>query len=141
MIHARAALTRQAQEFFHTNLVGIFSWDDVEFAPAEKTDKLAPIINARGRRVRPERLERDEGKFHATVQMEFGIWRLTIKGPNEHPPIGWLKLEGYDIVEGPLDAATWKRFAEHIKGSVEANVEEETDTVVDPAGFPRQRYV
>lgn len=112
MIRARAALTRQAQDFFHTHLVGLYRWDDVSFSPPEKQDKPVPFINARGRRQRPER---PEGKFHAIVEMEFGIWRLTIKGPNEHPPLGWLTLEAGEIIEGPLDAATWKRFAEHIK--------------------------
>lgn len=112
MIHARAALTRQAQEFFHTYLVGLYVWDDVSFSPPEKHDKPVPLVNARGRRVRPER---PEGKFHAVVQMEFGIWRLTIEGPNEHPPLGWLALEAGEVIEGPLDAATWKQFAAHIK--------------------------
>lgn len=112
MIRPLAALTRQAQEFFHTHLVGIYAWDEVSFAPPEKQDKPASFINARGRR---QRTERPEGKFHAIVQMEFGIWRLTIEGPVEHPPLGWLKLEAHEILEGPLDAATWRRFAEHIK--------------------------
>lgn len=112
MIRPLAALTRQAQEFFHTELVGIFRWDDVEFAPPEKQEKPEPEINTRGRRVRPER---PEGKFHATVRMEFGIWRLMIDGPTERPPLGWLTLEGHETIEGPLDAATWRRFAVHIK--------------------------
>lgn len=112
MIRPLAALTRQAQDFFHSHLVGIYAWDDVSFAPAEKNDKPEPFINQRGRRIRPER---PEGKFHAIVQMEFGIWRLTIEGPNEHPPLGWLTLEAGEMLEGPLDAATWKQFAVRIK--------------------------
>lgn len=112
MIRARAALTRQAQDFFHTYLVGLYGWDDVEFMPAEKNDRPQPEINSRGRRRRPER---PEGKYHATVEMEFGIWRLTIEGPNEHPPLGWLTLEAGEKIEGPLDAATWRQFGEHIQ--------------------------
>lgn len=117
MIRPLAALTRQAQDFFHTHLVGIYAWDDVSFSPPEKTDKPVPFINHRGRRVRPEL---PEGKFHAVVEMEFGIWRLTIEGPNEQPPLGWLTLEAHEKLEGPLDAATWKKFAEHIKGETNA---------------------
>lgn len=112
MIRPLAALTRQAQDFFHTYLVGIYAWDEVSFAPPEKQEKPAAIVNGRGRRQRPER---PEGKFHAIVQMEFGIWRLTIEGPTEHPPLGWLTLEAGEVIDGPLDAATWKQFAQHIK--------------------------
>lgn len=112
MIRPIAALTRQAQDFFHTYLVGIFPWDEVQFAPAEKNEKPQPEINARGRRRRPERAE---GKYHAKLVLEFGIWRLTIKGPTEHPPLGWLVLEAHETLEGTLDPATWKRFGEHIR--------------------------
>lgn len=112
MIRARAALTRQAQDFFHTYLVGLYGWDEVKFRPPEKNERPTPEMTARGRRRRPER---PEGKFHALVEMEFGIWRLTIEGPNEHPPVGWLTLEAGEQIEGPLDAATWRRFGQYIK--------------------------
>lgn len=112
MIRARAALTRQAQDFFHAHLVGLYRWDDVTFKPAEKVEKPEPVITARGRRRRPER---PEGKFLDLVEMEFGIWRLTIAGPNEHPPIGWILLEAGEEIEGPLDPATWQRLGAHIK--------------------------
>lgn len=112
MIRERAALTRQAQDFFHRHLVGLYSWDDVEFRPAEARAKIEPTINKRGRRIRPDG---QQGKFHDLVEMEFGLWRLKIEGPEEHPPLGWLTLEAGDIVEGPLDPATWQKFAEHIK--------------------------
>lgn len=112
MIRPLAALTRQAQDFFHTHLVGVYSWDEVSFAPAEKQDKPTPFRDHRGRMRRPEP---PEGKFHAIVEMEFGIWRLKIEGPNEHPPLGWLTLDAGEIIEGPLDSATWKKFAAHIK--------------------------
>lgn len=114
MIRANAALTRQAQDFFHTHLVGLFRWDETKFAPPEKDEPVAPALwdrNRRGRRVRPER----QGKYHDRVELEFGIWRLTIEGPNEHPPLGWLTLEAHEIIEGPLDPATWKQFGEHIR--------------------------
>lgn len=115
MIRPLAALTRLAQDFFHTYLVGIYRWDEVSFLPPERQEKAQPFTNKRGRRVRPEQ---PEGKFHAIVRMEFpvgGIWRLTIEGPQEHPPLGWLTLEAHETLEGPLDAATWKRFGQHIK--------------------------
>jgi hypothetical protein len=115
MIRALAALTRQAQEFFHTYLVGIIAWDEVEFAPRERNENPPPAMwarNRRGRRIRPDRLE---GKHRAMLRMEFGLWRMTVEAPSEHPPLGWLTLEGAETLEGPLDAATWKRFGDHIK--------------------------
>lgn len=112
MIRPLAALTRQVQDFFHTYLTEIFKWDQVEFAPPEKNEPPPPEINARGRRRRPERTQ---GKYHERLRMEFGIWRLTVEGPNEHPPLGWLTLEGREIIEGPLDSTTWKKFGEHIR--------------------------
>lgn len=112
MIRANAALTRQAQDFFHQYLVGIHRWDEATFAPAERNEKPEPILTPRGRRRRPDR---PEGKYHAIVRMEFGIWRLTIFGPNERPPLGWLELDGHGMVDGPLDSETWKRMADLIK--------------------------
>lgn len=117
MIRAHAALTRQAQEqLFKRHLLGIYRWDDVVFAPKEKNDKPEIVVTPRGRR---RRTERAEGKFRAIVQMQFpgrdGIWLLDIESPNEHPPLGWIVLEGPDIIEGPLDSATWDRVGEFIK--------------------------
>lgn len=115
MIRASAALTRQAQDFFHTYLVGIVKWDEVEFSAKEKNVNPPPETwarNSRGRRIRPERLE---GKHRAIVRMQFRIWDLTIEGPNEHPPLGWLTLRDHETLEGPLDPATWKIFGQHIQ--------------------------
>lgn len=86
------------------------------FAPKEKNEKPEIVTTARGRR---RRTERAEGKFRAIVQMIFpgpdGVWQLSIEGPNEHPPLGWITLDGPDIVEGPLDSMTWDRIGETIK--------------------------
>ena len=115
MIRAIAALTRQAQDFFHSHLLGLYRWDDVEFMPLEKNVRIPPEMwerTSRGRRIRPER---QEGRHHVERKLRFGIWDLTISGPSEHPPLGWLILSGHETIEGPLDAATWKRFADHIK--------------------------
>lgn len=113
-IRANVALTRQAQEFFRNYLVGMFRWDQAIFSPPEKDIPPPPETwkrTSRGRRIRPEK----QGKFHDLVEFEFGIWRLTIEGPNEHPPLGWLTLDGHGEIEGPLDPATWKKFGEHIR--------------------------
>lgn len=115
MIRANAALTRQAQDFFHQHLVGIYRWEEATFSPPERNEKPEIFLTPRGRRRRPER---PEGKYHAIVRMEFGIWRLTIEGPNEHPPLGWIELDGHGTIEGPLDSATWERMAALIKEKI-----------------------
>lgn len=94
------------------HLVGLYSWEEVEFKAREKTQKPEATFNSRGRR---RRAERPEGKYLAKVEMEFGIWRLTVEGPGDDHPTGWLTLESGDVVEGPLDPSTWTRFADHIK--------------------------
>lgn len=112
MIRPIAALLRQAQDLFQMKLVGIYRWDDVKIAPKEKTEQPKPYRTSRGR---IRRDERPEGRYHASVSIEFGLWGLVIEGPNEHPPLGWIKLDGPDIVEGPLDPATWTRIGDCIK--------------------------
>jgi len=112
MIRARAALLRQAQDFFQRHLLDLYRWETVSIAPPDKNAQPVPEINSRGRKRRPER---PEGKYHAIVEIEFGIWGLTVEGPNERPPLGWLTLSAHEKLEGPLDAATWQRFGEHIK--------------------------
>lgn len=115
MIRPLAALTRLVQQFFHDHLVGVYDWEQVEFAAREK-NVTPPVAdwpcNGRGRRIRPEPLE---GKHQAVLRLRFGPWDLTVEGSNEHPPLGWLTLEGFETIEGPLDAATWDKIAEHIK--------------------------
>jgi hypothetical protein len=115
MIRALAALTRQAQEFFHSHLVGLYRWEDVEFMPLEKNVRVPPeqwVRTSRGKRIRPAPME---GRHKAERQMRFGIWDLTIAGPSDEHPIGWLVLSGHETIEGPLDMVTWKRFGDHIK--------------------------
>lgn len=112
MIRPLAALTRQVQQFFHVYLVGIYSWEDVEFAAREKNVNLPPQRNSRGRLVRPEPAE---GKHQVVLRLSFGPWDMRVEGSNEHPPLGWVALKGFDTIEGPLDTTTWVRIAEHIR--------------------------
>lgn len=115
MIRALAALYRQTQQFFHDHLVGLYRWDDVEFAAREKNVNPAPDTwprNRRGQRIRPEPVE---GKFAAVVRLQFGPWDMMVEGPSEHPPLGWVTLKGFETIEGPLDATTWAMMADHIK--------------------------
>jgi hypothetical protein len=121
LIRALSALTRQVEEFFHQHLIGLYRWDEVEFMPVEKTERIPPDQwerTSRGKRIRPEP---PEGRYHAERSLRFGMWDLTISGPSERPPLGWLVLKGHETVEGPIDASTWGRFAEYIKKHHEEN--------------------
>lgn len=115
MIRALSALTRQVQVLFQQHLVGIYSWEQIEFAPRETVRKPPPSewpVNDRGRRRRPDM---PEGKFEQQLRMKFGLWDLEVEGPIKHPPLGWIRLAGADNVEGPLDSETWKAVALKIK--------------------------
>jgi hypothetical protein len=70
--------------------------------------------NRRGGLIRPEFTD---GKYHVSLHLQFGVWDLEVDGPSEKPPLGWVRLTGHGVVEGPLDPATWKRIADHIKST------------------------
>lgn len=128
MIRPIAALQRQVQEMFHEHLAGIMRWEDIVFRPLERIAASTPDTwdrNGRGQRIRPER---PEGKFKHRITMEFGIWELEVEGPNERPPLGWIRLTGYDTIEGPLDPETWKAVARAIKQNM---IIQATDTMAD----------
>lgn len=119
MIRALAALTRQIQECFHAHLVGVVRWEEVQFGPRKRVEKTPPSDwkrNKRGGLIRPEF---QDGKYHVALHLQFGVWDLEVEGPSEHPPLGWVRLTGHGTVEGPLDPATWKNIAEHIKKHME----------------------
>ncbi len=115
MIHPRMSLTRIAQEFFHTHMVGIFKWDQIEHAPPDKITKNdIALAKANG-------LDRPDGKFREMIRMQFGQYDLMIESANEHPPLGRILLtgRGRDPVEGPIDPTTWTKIANHIKQDME----------------------
>jgi hypothetical protein len=114
MIRPRLALTRQAQEMFRSHLVGIYQWDEVKFVPREKRD-IPPMSSMTRQERAALRADRPEGKYLQEVSFEFGIWAIHIQSPAEHPPLGWVTLDGVDKVEGPLDPAIWDKIGLHIK--------------------------
>lgn len=105
MIRTRSPLYRQVQNFFHSHLLGIYRWDDVEHAPAQKVEKK-PGTPWEG------------GKIHDKIEMRFGPFDLTVLGPFEDPahPCGRIEIQtGRDAIDGPLDPGTWDRVAGFIK--------------------------
>lgn len=109
---------RQAQDMFHAHLVGVFRWDDVEFAP--RRERIKVPIAAMSRLERRQRREnKPEGKFEQEVCLRFGIWEITIQSPADHPPLGSVTLTGDTTIQGPLDPATWDAIGRHIKQKTE----------------------
>ena len=117
MIHPRMALTRVTQEFFHTHLIGIYKWDQVEHAPPDRITKSDIDLALREGRERPD------GKFREMLRMQFGDYDLMVESSNEAPPLGRIVLTGRDdTVEGPIDPSTWARIAAHIKQSKRSEI-------------------
>ena len=104
MISARHAMLRQAQEYFHSLLLGVVKWDDVE------VDKAIPIPSVRG--------QRDQGMVRVLVVARFNGFKMELASPFDDVgwPMGRVSVtRGPWSIEGPLDAATWHRIAEFIK--------------------------
>lgn len=120
MIRARNALSRQVQEFFHSHLLGLYRWDDVQHAKAQQ------VTRPEGAKERADR-SWFRGQTHDRLQMFFGPFDLTVIGPFEDPqnPCGLIIVQtGREKLEGPLDPATWDRVSGFIK---EHNQEEVAD--------------
>lgn len=111
MIRERNALYRQVQEFFHSHLLGVYRWDDVEHARPHKIDRPEGA---------KERAEQSwyRGQTHDKIEMRFGRFELTVIGPfeDDNHPNGLITVQhGQESLKGPLDPLTWDHVAEFIK--------------------------
>lgn len=120
MIRSDAALLRHAQDFFLSDLVGLYVWDRAIIAPPEKRPLIAPNVDRKTRRREMED-RAGGGKYLEQVRVCFKPWELLIYSAQEKPPLGEVMLRDFDsgwvLVEGPLDAATWKKIGTHIRAS------------------------
>jgi hypothetical protein len=104
-VRQRNALYRQAEDFFHRYLLGLYSWDQCKAAVARKVDRLPGKS--------PE-----QGKFHDEVRLSFGPFELEMLGPFESDrfPCGRICITcGQVAIDGPIDEQTWKMAADFIK--------------------------
>lgn len=111
MIRARNALSRQVQNFFHSHLLGLYRWDDVEHAKPQGIDRPEKA---------KDRAEQSwfRGQTHDRVEMWFGPFNLTVLGPfeDEQYPCGRIVIRSAtESMEGPLDPGTWDRVAAFVK--------------------------
>ncbi len=123
MIRTSMALLRHAQDFFRSDLVGIYTWDrDVRIDPPERRSVLAPNLPPAERRKQMEARE-GGGKYVEQERLRFGPWEVLLYSAQERGPLGEVTLrqtggvEIRDLVTGPLDPATWKKIGEFIRAS------------------------
>ena len=117
MIRTSAMLLRIAQEFFRTDMVGLYGWDrDVRISAPELREPIPSNIDRIERR-RLMAAREGLGKYLEHERLAFGPWEILIYSAAERGPLGEvsLRLDGAVEVTGPLDAATWRRIGERIR--------------------------
>jgi len=122
MIRSDSALLRHAQDFFLSDLVGLYTWGDVRIAPPEVRPGIPPNVDYRERRKQMES-RIGMGRNVEQARIVFKPWELLIYSSNERPPLGEVSLREADninggvLVSGPIDATTWKRIGEWIRAN------------------------
>jgi hypothetical protein len=118
MIRSDSALLRHAQDFFLSDLVGLYTWGDVKIAPPEERPGIPPNVDYRERRKQME-ARVGMGRHIEQARICFKPWELLIYSSNERPPLGEVTLRIFDngqtLIDGPLDANTWKLIALRIR--------------------------
>jgi hypothetical protein len=121
MIRSDSALLRHAQDFFLSDLVGLYSWGDVKIAPPEMRDPIAPNVDYRERRKQMD-ARSGLGRNIEQARICFKPWELLIYSSSERPPLGEVTLRNFDdgiaLVSGPIDATTWNRIGELIRANL-----------------------
>lgn len=114
MLSARSLLLRQLQQFFETDLVGLYSWFNVRHRQGEKNPK------EKGRRQTD--MER--------VYVDFGDYSISVSTPDHAPPLGEILLYNAvsgETTKGPLDASTWASIGEKIRTSPSHHLKDKID--------------
>ena len=122
MIRSHEALLRHAQDFFASDLVGLYRWDHVKIAEPELNAPIPSNADYRDRRKQMEQRE-GRGKYIEQVRILFKPWELLIYSSMEKPPLGEVMLRDFDttetVVSGPLDSATWTKIAQRIRSGAQ----------------------
>lgn len=117
-MRARAALLRQAREFFFSRMVGLYNWDNVKIAPAEEHPEVdGRRVLARSIGLKDKILA--DSKYREMARIAFSPWEIIALSSEEHPPCGLVTLRFGDImsetvISGPLDHDTWRRVGDAI---------------------------
>lgn len=120
MIRSQIALLRHAQDFFRSDLVGLYSWDIVKIGERELRPAIAPNASYRDRKREMEARE-GKGKYFERERLTFDPWEILIYSAQERPPLGEVSLrralDGSVLVTGPLDPATWSQIGKWIRSA------------------------
>lgn len=118
MIDSQTALLRHAQDFFASDLVGLYRWDRVKIAEPERRAPIPPNAEYRERRRQMEERE-GLGKYVEQVRLLFKPWEILVYSSMEKPPLGEVMLRDFDTTEvfvsGPLDPLTWAEIGRWIR--------------------------
>lgn len=118
MIPSHLALLRHAQDFFRSDLVGLYSWDAVKIGAREPRPPIAPNIPYRDRKREMEARE-GKGRYFEQERLIFDRWEIIMWSAQERPPLGEVSLrdfpDGSARVSGPLDPATWSIIGKWIR--------------------------
>jgi hypothetical protein len=120
VIRSHAALLRHAQDFFLSDLVGLYSFQETRVAPPELRPAIPPDLDYRKRRAEMEKRQ-GLGKYIEMVRIQFLPWEILIYSAAEKPPLGEVVLRefdsGWEAMSGPLDPATWAKIGAHLRAA------------------------
>ena len=118
MIRSDSALLRHIQDFFLSDLVGLYRWDRVQIAAPERREAIPPNIGFRERRKMMEQRE-GLGRYLEQARVRFDPWEILVYSSMERPPLGEVVLrvfhDGTPLITGPLDPATWNKIGEYLR--------------------------
>src|SRR5262245_44662139 len=83
MIRSTSMLLRHARDFFHAELVGLYSFDkDVVLDAPERRPEIPPNVDRKTRREMMEQRQ-GKGKFLEKERLRFGPWEILIYSAEE----------------------------------------------------------
>jgi hypothetical protein len=122
VIRSHSALLRHAQDFFRSDLLGLYSWDQVRIGEPEMREPIPPNAEWKLRRRMMEERE-GKGKYLEQERLIFRPWEILIYASSEKPPLGELTLRDFETAEtlitGPLDPATWSEIGAVIRSTLQ----------------------
>lgn len=118
MIDSQIALLRHVQDFFASDLVGLYRWDAVKIADPERRVSIPSTVDYRERRRQMEARE-GLGKYIEQARIAFPPWEIVVYSSVERPPLGEVLLRDFNtteiLVSGPLDPLTWAEIGKWIR--------------------------
>lgn len=103
-VNATSRLFGSLRAFVEQELSGLGTWNDVTPLDGELAE-LGPY-NRRN----------PLGRFKEIAAITFRDYEITIKSPQESPPLGLISWQYHHLVDqGPIDQTTWQRLGKFIR--------------------------